>query len=74
MIHSFAATLFLGFPLIMYGGILSYLLFFAAAVVAILNRKGIRIIPFKWHPRLAIIAIAVATVHAIFGLSFYFGF
>lgn len=74
MIHSLASTLLLGLPLIMYGGIFSYLLFLATAVVAVLNHKGIRTIPFKWHPRLAILAIAVATIHAIFGLSFYFGF
>jgi len=74
MVQDIAYALFLGKPLIMYGGILTYLLLLATAAVGALNRKGIHIIPFKWHPRLAASAILAATVHAVFGLSAYFGF
>lgn len=74
MIHNLALTFFLGKPLIMYGGIITFLLLLFTATIGILNMKGISIIPFKWHPRLAITTIIVATVHALFGLSIYFGF
>lgn len=74
MIHNLAFTLFFGLPLIMYGGFLALFFLIFTATVGALNFKGIRVIPFKWHPRLALIAIIVALVHAFFGLSFFFNF
>ena len=74
MVHNLAFTLFLGQPLVMYGGILTFLLMLFTAIVGMLNFKGITVIPFKWHPRLAIITIVVAIVHAIFGLSILLNF
>lgn len=58
----------------MYGGILTFLLLIFTATVGALNFKGIAIIPFKWHPRLAITTIIIAIIHAILGLSIYFNF
>jgi hypothetical protein len=74
MIQAIAYTLIFGKPAIMYGGILTYLLLLSTAIVGYLNFKGIYIIPFKWHPRLALTAIIVASIHALFGLSIYFNF
>jgi hypothetical protein len=74
MIHNIALTLFLGKPLVMYGGVFTFLLLIFTATVGALNFKGIRIIPFKWHPFLAVITILVAIVHGLFGLSIYFNF
>lgn len=74
MIHSLALILFLGKPLIMYGGIFTFILMITTATVGALNLKGIVIIPFKWHPRLAMATIVVALVHAIFGLSIFYNF
>jgi hypothetical protein len=74
MIHSIALTLFLGQPLVMYGGIFTFLLMIFTAIVGLLNFKGIFVIPFKWHPRLALLMIIVAIIHAIFGLSILFNF
>lgn len=74
MIHGIALTLFLGKPLIMYGGILTFLLLIFTATVGYLNFKGIRLVPFKWHPWLAIATITAATIHALFGLSIFFNF
>lgn len=74
MIHNIALTLFLGKPLVMYGGIFTFLLLLFTATVGALNFKGITVIPFKWHPRLAIITITVAIIHAILGLSILFNF
>ncbi|MEI7452533.1 MAG: hypothetical protein WCK37_05045 [Candidatus Falkowbacteria bacterium] len=74
MIHTFAYSLFLGKPLIMYGGLLTLLLILSTATIGALNLKGITIIPLKWHFRLALITILVALGHGILGLSLYFNF
>ena len=74
MIHSLALVTIFGKPLIMYGGIFSLLLLFSTALVGILNNKGIHVIPFKWHSRLAVLTIFVAIIHGLFGLSLFFNF
>jgi len=74
MIHNIAFAQFLGQPLVMYGGLFTFLLLLFTATVGLLNFKGILIIPFKWHPRLAITTIIVAIIHALFGLSILFNF
>ena len=74
MIHNLALTLFLGFPLVMYGGIATFLFILFTATVGALNFKGISIIPFKWHPRLALITIIFAIIHGVLGLSILLNF
>lgn len=74
MISSIALTLLFGKPLVMYGGILTFFLLIFTATVGALNFKGIHVIPFKWHPILAIITITVAIIHGLMGLSIFFGF
>jgi hypothetical protein len=74
MIQSIAYTLILGKPLVMYLGILTYLSFIATATIGYLNFKGYSIVAFKWHPRMAILSIILASIHALFGLSVYFNF
>lgn len=59
-------------PLIMYLGILTLISFLFTASIAILNKKWIRIIPFKWHPRMAIFSITLALIHWFLALSAYF--
>ena len=74
MVHNLAFTLIFGQPLVMYLGITTFLLLLFTATVGFLNFKGISVIPFKWHPRLALITIIVALIHGILGLSILFGF
>ena len=74
MVFNFAYYLILGKPLIMYMGILTYLSLLATATIGALNFRGITVIPFKWHPRIAITTIVLATLHAILGLSGYLNF
>ncbi|MFA5947998.1 MAG: hypothetical protein WC806_03430 [Candidatus Gracilibacteria bacterium] len=74
MIQSIALTQFLGFPLVMYGGIFTLLLMIFTATVGALNAKGVTIIPFKWHPRLALLTIILALGHGFFGLSILLNF
>ena len=74
MVSNIALTLFLGKPLIMYGGISTLTLLLFTATVGALNYKGKTIIPFRWHPRLAILTITFALLHGILGLSIWFNF
>ncbi|MDD4931669.1 MAG: hypothetical protein PHG66_06020 [Candidatus Colwellbacteria bacterium] len=61
-----------GKPLIMYLGIITLLSFISTATIGFLNFKGIRKIPFKWHPRMALISLSLALIHGLFGISAYF--
>ncbi len=60
-----------GKPLIMYSGILTLLSFLFTASIAIMNKKGINKIPFKWHPRMAVISIILAIAHGALGILAY---
>jgi hypothetical protein len=60
-----------GKPLIMYLGILTFLSFLFTALISVLNSRGIHVIPFKWHPRMAIISICLAVIHGTLGLLSY---
>jgi hypothetical protein len=72
MFQDISYALIFGKPLILYLGIITILLFFLTAAIAILNLRGIHTIPFKWHPRCAMIAIFFAIVHGILGILAYF--
>jgi len=61
-----------GKPLIMYGGIITLLSILFTASIAVLNKKGIKLIPFKWHPRMAIFSIILVLIHGILGMLAYF--
>ena len=69
-----ALTIFLGLPLVVWGGIFTFFLLLFTATVGFLNFNKIETIPFKWHPWLALATIIVAIIHAIFGLSIFLGF
>lgn len=62
----------LGKPLIMYGGLLTLLLFLATAAIAGLNRKGITRFPIVWHYRLAYLAILLGLLHGLLGVLAFF--
>lgn len=62
----------LGKPLIMWGGITTLLLMLFTVLIAILNKRGIRKIPFSFHPKFAYITIGFALIHGILGLLSYF--
>jgi len=72
MLENISYYLIFGKPLIMYGGILTLLSFLFTASISILNKKGINKIPFKWHPRMAIISIALAMIHGFLAIMHYF--
>ena len=72
MFQNITYFLIFGKPLIMYLGILTLLVFLFTAAIAVMNLKGIRTIPFRWHPRCAAIAIFLALVHGLLGVLVYF--
>ena len=61
----------LGMPLIVYGGVGTFLLFFLTAAVGYSNYKGIRRIGFKWHLRLAVLSLISGLFHGLLGLMAY---
>ena len=72
MLEKITYFLILGKPLIMYSGIITLLSFLFTASIVILNLNGISKIPFKWHPRMAIISITLALIHGLMGILAYF--
>ncbi|MDO9034047.1 MAG: hypothetical protein Q7U51_02445 [Methanoregula sp.] len=71
MFQDISYALIFGKPFILYLGVLTLLAFIFTAAIALLNSKGIRIIPFKWHPHCAVIALCIALVHGALGLLAY---
>lgn len=55
----------LGLPLVKWLGILALFCFVLTASISILNKRKIRFIPFKYHPRMAYISLTIAAVHAL---------
>jgi len=72
MFKYIAYFLIFGKPLILYTGILTLLSFLFTALIGLLNFKGIHKIPFKWHPRMAVISITLALIHGLMGILAYF--
>lgn len=61
----------LGLPLLAWSGLLVLALFLFIEYIGRRNIKGDLRIPVVWHPRLAILAILMAILHALFGLSLF---
>ena len=72
MLENITYFLIFGKPLIMYSGIIALLSFLFTALIAILKRKGINKINFKWHSRMAAISILLAVIHGSMGILAYF--
>jgi hypothetical protein len=64
-----------GTPLIVYLGILTLLSFLLTALIGFMNFKGfVRKIPFRWHPKMAVVSIVLALFHGLLAFSIYFNF
>jgi phosphatidylglycerophosphate synthase len=72
MLENITYALIFGKPVILYLGIITLLSFLVTASIAVMALKGIRTIPFKWHPRLAVFSIFLAVVHGTLGLLLFF--
>jgi len=71
MFQEITYYLIFGKPLILYLGILTLLAILFTAAIAIMNKKGIRVIPLWWHPVCAACAILIALVHGLLGILAY---
>jgi len=59
----------------MYGGILTLFLFLCAATIPLLTDVfHVHVVPFRWHWRVAIVALIVGIIHGILGISLYLNF
>jgi hypothetical protein len=72
MLEEISYYLIFGKPLIMYLGIVTLAVLLFTVSVPVLNKRGIRIIPFTWHPRLAMLAIGLAIIHGALGVLAYY--
>ena len=72
MFQDITYHLIFGKPLIMYLGIITLLAILFTAAIPVMNKKGIRTVPFRWHPVCAGAAIILALVHGLLGVLAYF--
>ena len=72
MFQEISYALIFGKPVIMYLGIATLLSFLVTASIAVMNLRGIRIIRFVWHPRMAAFSICLAIIHGALGVLLYF--
>jgi len=72
MLQNISYYMIFGKPLIMYMGILTLSSFLITAYIGFMTMKGKTRIPFKWHPRMAAISIALAIIHGALGILAYF--
>lgn len=61
-----------GKPLIFYLGLSTITSFFFTASISVMNRRGIHVIPFKWHPRMAAFSLTLASIHGFLAAAYYF--
>jgi succinate dehydrogenase hydrophobic anchor subunit len=76
MISQIALMPILGYPAIMYGGILTFILFLFIAIIGwrTVHGKCKFKNPLKVHQILAIIALILGLIHGFLGLSILIGF
>ena len=72
-LNNLAYTYIGNYPVIMYLGIITYLLLLVTAAIPRTNRKGWTRIPIKYHIRLAYITGILATIHGLMAISGYIG-
>lgn len=61
-------------PLFIFMGILALISLILTALVPVLNSKGIRVIPLKYHPLIAKITFILALLHGFLAALVIFNF
>ncbi|MFA6593977.1 MAG: hypothetical protein WCT16_01840 [Candidatus Buchananbacteria bacterium] len=76
MLSAIALMPIFGYPAVMYGGIITLILFLFVAIIGYRISKGKCKLPnpIKWHQTLAFLALVLAVIHGILGLSILLGF
>ncbi|HII72619.1 TPA: hypothetical protein HA265_07720 [Candidatus Woesearchaeota archaeon] len=52
-------------------GVLTLLSLLFTASISVMNKKGIKKIPFEWHSRMAIVTIVLGLIHAALAFLAY---
>ncbi len=71
MIREISTVLLLGQPLLIWPGVIAVVFLVLTFSSGFLNKRGIRMIPFKYHPKLAYITIIFGIIHVIMSASVY---
>lgn len=72
MLQEISYHLIFGKPLIMYLGIATLTSFLITAFIGYTNlHNTMKVIPFKWHPKMAALSIALALIHGTLGVLAY---
>lgn len=74
MFSSIAYYIFLGLPMIAWGGIVSFFFLFSTVFIAFLHKKGNFTIPYKYHPIFGFITLILASFHGLLGILAYLGY
>jgi hypothetical protein len=62
---SIAYYLIFGRPLLLYLGLMTLVTFSVVASIPLLNRRGIRWLPFRWHRPAAFTGLTLGAVHGL---------
>jgi len=71
MLQEISYYLIGGIPFVVYLGLVVFILFVIAALIAVLRRKGKIKVSVQWHFRLAYLALALGSIHLILGIFSY---
>jgi len=76
MITQIALLPIFGYPVIMYGGIFTFVFMVFASFIGWRTMKGKCKLknPIKWHKAMAMIAVLLGLIHGLFGLALIIGF
>ena len=64
-----AYTEFLGQPLVIWGGLATLILLALTSAAGYLNKRGIHVIPFKYHGPLAALTLVAGLLHGGIALA-----
>ncbi|MDP2749809.1 MAG: hypothetical protein Q8O89_03180 [Nanoarchaeota archaeon] len=65
MLQNISYYMIFGFPLLAYVGGLAFISLLTTAAISIMNKKGIKTIPFKYHPIMAGVTMFFAIIHVL---------
>lgn len=75
MIHQIALSTILGVPIVVYGGIFTFLAFSFTAYIGFTNHHHTEHhLPFVWHPTMVVVSFTFALIHMFFALSIFMGY
>jgi len=73
MIYELAYMPVFGLDLVIWMGIMAFALMMVAALAGAGPRRGIRLLPVRWHARLGMVSALFAVAHVVLALGGRFG-